>query len=79
MSADGVSCASERQALLHEFGERYREALRAGRDLDLAMESIHAAELRYAGALRELDEATRACAAAGVEIAQRALGSWRAA
>ncbi|MDQ6771647.1 MAG: hypothetical protein M3024_01450 [Candidatus Dormibacteraeota bacterium] len=70
---------TERQELLHEFGERYRAALRAGRDLDRAMDSIHAAELSYAVALRELDGATRACAAAGVEIAQRALGQWRAA
>ncbi|MDQ6772755.1 MAG: hypothetical protein M3024_07175 [Candidatus Dormibacteraeota bacterium] len=61
-----------------DLGERYREALRAGRDLDRAMSAAIAAELRYAAALRELEEAAPACGAPGIELAGRALGEMRA-
>ncbi len=70
---------TDRQELLHAFDERYREALRARRDLDLGMKSLHAAERRYAGALRRLEEAARACDATDIDLAGRALGQRRAA
>ncbi len=79
MCADAVSRATERQELLHTFGECYREALRAGRDLDRAMRAAIDAERRYAGALRGLEDAARACSAAGIELAGRALDRRRAA